>query len=131
MPFTSTARDIAVTVRSDGKLTQVLDASGNPTYDNTETHAVFGRHAAIKGAWWLDEQGTYGSSIFEIKNLKRSTPSDIQTKSIACVQPLVTVGRISNFKAVATISGPGQARLDLSWSTPTVPNVSIRYAITR
>lgn len=109
MAFTSTGRDIAVTVNANtGKLRRVWDTSGpnkgNPRFDDTAEHAVYISVFSQRGAWWADTTGTFGSLVFTLFNDAKATPQKFVNYAEDGLAPLVTAGRIAEVKAFATRS---------------------------
>ena len=124
MPFTSPGQDVAMRRNpSTGKLDFDWDATGNPRYSDDNVHRVLSllvEHAPSPGepGWWADETGKRGSLLYTVKNVRRSTPSDVEAMCVDALQKAVDEGWVSDVSARATLRPVDRARVEVSWKNP-------------
>lgn len=119
MSFTAQGKDLALTTRNaaTGKFDLTWDASGNPAFDDTEAHAVLSLLYEHRGQWWADTAGTRGSRLYQLRNIRRSTPSQAESYASEALQPLVDARRILDVAPKARVQS-GRVTLSVPWKTP-------------
>ena len=101
-------------------------SGGSPVRDDSRFHKVMSRLVAHRALWWADKSGTYGSRLRDVKNLRRTTPSDLEAFAREALAPLVTAGEIlpprGERQVLATIEKfkrtEGRAVVVVRWATP-------------
>lgn len=125
MSFTSTGRGIEMVLNGrTGKLDLQVEA-GNPVFGSSRVHKVMSRLVERKGAWWADEDGQQGSQLYSVKNIKRTTPSELEAYARAALAPLVAAREIlpplgsRDIRVEPTVDrARGRASICVGWSTP-------------
>ena len=133
MPFTSTGADIAMqrnpaTGRLDFAWDTVGPNAGNPTYNDDNVHRVmsllFEHRPAVASAsqpaspgWIWDQQGTRGSLLYTVKNVKRSTPSELEAYARDALQRAVDEEWIFDVTVAVYTAGPAP-RIEVGWKNP-------------
>lgn len=138
MPFTKPGSDISM--RRDpasGRLTFDWDETGNPRYSDDNVHRVTSllvEHRPSPATpsqdaspgWWFDALGTRGSLIYTVKNVKRTTPSQLEAYALDAMKKAVDEGWISAPTAKAYLA---RALLEVSWTNPNGRPASIAVPI--
>lgn len=115
-------KDITLGNRSEatGRFNFVLGATGDVSFDDTETHAVMTAAMERRGGYWANPN--HGSLVFQLKSLTTSTPSQAQAMVLDALQFLERNGRITNVSVVSlvgkTSTGGGSLGLLIKWTTP-------------
>jgi hypothetical protein len=127
-----------------GKLDFDWDAdgsnAGNPKYSDDNIHRVLSllvEHRPSPATpdgpatpgWVWDRTGQRGSLIYRVKNIRRSTPSQLEAYALDAMQKAVDEGWISNPSAKAYLSPATSARLEVSWHNPGGRPMSIRLPL--
>jgi phage gp46-like protein len=135
VPFTSSGRDVAM-VRDlvTGRFDFDWDATGNPRYSDDCVHRVLSlllEHRPSPGfpGWWADDTGKRGSLLYTVKNVRRSTPSDVEAFASDALQRAVDEKEISDVVARAFLKPVGRARVEVSWKTPGGRPASVAVAL--
>ena len=137
MPFTSKGSDI-IMKRNDavGRLDFDWDATGNPRYGDDNVHRVLSlllEHRPSPGSpgWWADETGKRGSLLYTVRNVRRSTPSDVEAMVKDALQKAVDEGWISDVSAKAFLRPAERARLEVRWTNPSglTENATVRLQL--
>ena len=109
---------------------------GNPVFGSSRVHKVMSRLVEHKGAWWADTTGQQGSELHTVKNLRRTTPSDLEAFARDALAPLVSAGEIlpprgaSQIRVEPTVDrAGGRARIYLGWATPGGTDEEIHLAL--
>jgi phage gp46-like protein len=125
MPFTKEGSDIEMVRNSiTGRLDfDWEDETGNPNYGDTNTHRVFSlllehRPSDEGPGYWADETGKRGSLLYTVKNVKRSTPSQIEAYVQDALSKAVAEGWISDTTAKAYLSKVTGAQVQVTWKNP-------------
>ena len=114
-----------------GKLTFSWDTSGankgNPQYTDDNVHRVYSllmEQRASSGpdggmGWMWDVDDRRGSKLYTVKNVFRSTPSQLESFALDALQKGVDEGWFTDPTAKAYLSPVTRARLEVSWKNPT------------
>lgn len=113
-------RDLAMTRRNaqTGKFDLDWDDTGDPKFDDTEAHRVTSlllehRPSAYGAGYWADLDGTRGSLLYTIRNLKTSTPSQAEAYARDALQKAIDDGAIEG-EPVVSARRVGPSRLDVA-----------------
>ena len=136
MSFTSTGRDVETVVDPrTGKLDLQI-AGGNPVFGSSRVHKVMSRLVEHRGAWWADTAGRQGSQLHTVKNIRRTTPSELEAFARDALAPLVTAREIlpprgsRDLRVEPTVDrNLGRAWIYVGWSTPGGAEESTRFAL--
>ncbi|HZU84528.1 MAG TPA: hypothetical protein VE987_16475 [Polyangiaceae bacterium] len=124
MPFTRAGSDIAMRRNpATGKLDFDWDETGNPRYSDDNVHRVLSlliEHRPAPGpdggpGWIWDRTGKRGSLLYTVKNVRRSTPSQLEAFGMDALQKAVDEGWIKNPTVKAFLQPATSARLEVSW----------------
>ncbi len=103
---------------ASGRCNFAWDESGDVVFDGSEEHAVLSVLLEHLAAWWADTNGTHGSQLHTLKEMRRATPSQAEAYAREALQPLVDQRRIQQVTAQASRAPGGGLRLDVAWQTP-------------
>lgn len=130
MPFTRTGSDIALTRNpATGKYDFTWGSDGNPDFDDTEHHRVLTLLVSRRGQWVADTAGTRGSRIHEVREIRRTAPSLLESYADEALEKAVAEGKIQNVVAKATRSSPSRVDLDVQYERPGGKPQSVRRSI--
>lgn len=143
MPFTRPGADIAMKRDpSTGRLTFDWDETGNPRYSDDNVHRVLSlliEHRAASetpesngGPGWIwDTDGTRGSLLYTVKNVRRTTPSQVEAYALDALDLAVKQGKIRNPVVKAFLSPVSRARIEASWQNPGAPSARAILSLSR
>ncbi len=138
MPFTNPGSDIAMRRNpATGKLDFDWDETGNPRYSDDNVHRVLSllvEHRPARGpdggpGWIWDTTGKRGSLLYTVKNVRRSTPSQLEAYALDALQKAVDEGWIAAPTAKAYLAPVTAARLEVTWQNPGGRPAAIRIPI--
>jgi phage gp46-like protein len=123
MPFRGPGADIALVRTPNGKFDFDWDSTGNPRYTDDNVHRVMSlliEHRAFPGSpameaspgWFWDRVGDRGSLLYTVKNVRRSTPSELEAYATDALKKAVAEGWISDVQVKAYVR---EKRLQVSW----------------
>lgn len=124
MPFTSAGADIAMKRDpASGRFTFDWDATGNPYYADDNTHRVMSlvierRPTPGFPGWWADSTGERGSVLYAIKNVRRSTPSEVEAAVLDAARKAVDEGWVTDVTAKAHLRPAHRANVEIRWTNP-------------
>ena len=132
----SKGKDIEMVVDPrTGKLDLQVRA-GNPVFGGSRVHQVMSRLVEHRSAWWADRTGQQGSQLYTVKNLRRSTPSELEAFARDALAPLVTAREIlpplgaRDLRVEPTVDRAlGRASIYVGWSTPGGVDENVRWAL--
>lgn len=131
------ASDLAFTINPSSRKLDVATRAGSPYYEESRLHKVMSRLSAVRGRWWADSTGAYGSRLREVKNLRRTTPGDLESYAREALAPLVTAGEILPPRGARQITVEvsqfnrqlGRAVIFVAWVVPGGAEQSTRYPL--
>lgn len=138
MSLTSSGRDVEL-VRDPrtGKF-DLRVAGGNPVFGTSRVHKVLSRLVEHRARWWADTAGQQGSELYTVKNIRRTTLSELEAFARDALAPLVAAREIApprgqrQLRIEATIDRAlGRAWIEIGWSTPGGDEEHVRYALTQ
>ena len=136
MSLSSTGRDVEMVTDPRTKKLDVRLAGGNPVFGQSRVHKVMSRLVEHKAAWWADTAGQQGSQLYTVKNIRRTTPSELEAFARDALAPLVTAREIlppvgsRDLRVEPTADrNLGRALIYIGWSTPGGAEESLRYAL--
>ena len=136
MSLSSTGRDIEVVVDPRTNKLDIQVRGGNPVFGSSRVHKVMSRLVEHKAAWWADTAGQQGSALYTVKNIRRTTPSDLEAFARDALAPLLAAGEIlppigaPELRVEPTVDRAlGRASIYVGWSTPGGADEHVRYAL--
>lgn len=98
-----------------GRFDVQLDASGNPMFDDSETHTVLSLLLERQGGWWADPTGKRGSILHTIKLDRGSTINDLKSAVLDALKPAIDDGRIRNVTVDVQKRAAGNYKVLVGW----------------
>ena len=136
MSLLSTGRDIEMVIDARTKKLDIQVGGGNPVFGGSRVHKVMSRLVEHKAAWWADTAGQQGSLLYTVKNLRRTTPSDLEAFARDALAPLLAAREIlppvgaRDLRVEPTVDRAlGRASIYVGWSTPGGADESLRFAL--
>src|SRR5437773_2447925 len=128
--------DIAPIVDPRTNKLDLQPVNGNPVFNESRVHKVMSRLVEHKGKWWADSTGQQGSELYKVKNLRATTPSQLEAFARDALQPLLVAREIlpprgaRDLRVEATVDrSTGRAWIYVAWSTPGGTDEHTRYAM--
>jgi phage gp46-like protein len=113
MAFTKPGTDVLLLRNpSSGKHDLQWDSTGNPVFSDDESHRVASLIVEHRGKWWADPDGTRGSRINEVKEIRKASPAQLKNYALEACQKAVDEGKIQADPTV-TVTRPSPTRIDL------------------
>lgn len=103
---------------ASGRFNFAWGPGGDVSFDDSEEHAVLSCLLEHRAEWWADTDGTHGSELHTLKDMRRSTPSQAEAFAAQALQPLFDRHLIQDIAARASRAPSGGLRVDVSWETP-------------
>ena len=118
MSFTATGRDLAMARNPrTGKFDLQWDDTGNPSFDDRESHRVLSLLVERRGEWWADTRGNRGSRLHTVKEIRRTAPSTIESFAREALDKAIAEGAIrpvTNATGSVRATKAGPTRIDLA-----------------
>ena len=131
MPRTDASGDITVVLnRNTNRYDFDFDATRDVKFDDTERHRVLSLLVEHRGKWWADTTGERGSQIHTLKNVRSTTPSQMEAFAMEALQKAVDEGKIQNVTASARRVSPTRIDLTVSYETAGGKPVTVKRTIT-